>query len=77
MRNLLIDLSGVDSLSSAGLRALLGISKMLDGGAGGGGKSAHLKLLSPQQQIRRVLNIAGFENLFDIFEDRDKALESF
>lgn len=77
MRNLLIDLSEVQSLSSAGLRAFLGISKMLDGGAGGAEKSAHLKLLNPQPQIQRVLVIAGFESLFEIFEDRDKALEAF
>ena len=77
MRDLLIDLSKVQSLSSAGLRALLGISKVLGDGAGGVGNSAHLKLLSPQDQIRRVLNIAGFDNLFDIFEDRDRALADF
>jgi len=82
MRNLLIDLSEVNSLSSAGLRALLVIAKMLGvgaygAGAGAEGKSAHLKLLNPTQEIRRVLEIAGFDSLFDIFEDRDEALAAF
>ena len=82
MRNLLIDLSEVVSLTSAGLRALLGISKMLEdeeggGEAGGVGKSEHLKLLNPKPQIRGVLNIASFDSLFDIFEDREKALAAF
>jgi anti-anti-sigma regulatory factor len=46
-------------------------------GAGAEGKSEHLKLLNPQQEIRRVLEIAGFDSLFDIFEDRDEALAAF
>ncbi len=82
MRNLLIDLSEVNSLSSAGLRTLLGIAKMLGvgvdrAGVGAEGKSEHLKLLNPQQEILRVLEISGFDSLFDIFEDRDEALAAF
>lgn len=88
MRYLLMDLSGVDSMSSAGLRSVLVISKMLasdsaDQSTDKGAlenktvKSPYLKLLNPQPGIQRVLNIAGFDKFVDIYEDKNQAINSF
>jgi anti-anti-sigma regulatory factor len=88
MRYLLIDLSGVDSMSSAGLRSVLVISRMLasdraDQSADEGtrenktAKSPYLKLLNPQPGILRVLNIAGFDEFVEIYEDKTQAINSF
>ena len=88
MRYLLIDLSGVESMSSAGLRSVLVISKMLvsdraeqstdEGGLESKAvKSPYLKLLNPQPGIKRVLNIAGFDKFVDIYEDKNQAVNSF
>ena len=85
---MLMDLSGVDSMSSAGLRSVLVISKMLasdssdqstDEGAleNKTAKSPYLKLLNPQPGIQRVLIIAGFDKFVDIYEDKNQAINSF
>lgn len=88
MRYLLIDLSEVESMSSAGLCSVLVISQMLssdsadqagDAGAleNGTVKSPYLKLLNPQSGIKRVLYIAGFEKFVEIYEDKTRAINSF
>ncbi len=35
------------------------------------------KLLNPQPQVQKALNMVGFGEYFDIFDDREKALQSF
>lgn len=88
MRYLLIDLGEVDSMSSAGLHSVLVISKMLasdradqrtDEGALANrtAKSPYLKLLNPQPEIKRVLNIAGFDKFVDIYKDKIQAINTF
>lgn len=89
-RYLLLDLEGVESLSSAGLRTILAISKLLAkdqeetekqivewGDKAKPEKSPYLKLLNPQPQIARVLHIAGFDDIVEIFEIRQDAVDSF
>ena len=88
-RYLLLDLSGVSFMGSAGLRALTVIDEMLrhqSAPAAGGDdpaaaihsfKSPHLKLLGPAPAVARTLKISGFEMVFDIFSDRQAALDSF
>ncbi len=43
----------------------------------GGGKQEHVKLLSPSQLVQDVLDITGFDTLFDIYTDLDQAIASF
>lgn len=89
-RRLLLDLSGVAYMGSAGLRALYAIDRMLrqaaDDAAGGAGdsglindsfRSPFLKLLNPTRSVNHTLKISGFEMAFDIFDDRQMALDSF
>jgi anti-anti-sigma factor len=81
---LLFDLANVSYMSSAGLRVLHRlIDRLRDegvlkgGGAGDSLKSPHVKLLNPSTNVRRLLEVSGFEQLFDIYTDRDVALASF
>jgi anti-anti-sigma factor len=77
-RDVLIDLGEVSSLTSVGLRTIQAVHRLLgDQPAQPGGKSDHLKLLNPTAEVRRVLNIAGFDLSIDIFADKQTALQSF
>lgn len=55
-----LDLSEVEYLSSAGLRVLLATLKAVRAQAG------DLQLYSPRDNVRDVLEISGFSNLFTI-----------
>lgn len=41
------------------------------------GKQKNIKLLNPQDQVTSVLEMVGFSALFDVFTDRQKAIDSF
>ena len=41
------------------------------------GKQQHVKLLGPQAKVNRTLQMTGLDEFFDIFTDRQAALESF
>jgi hypothetical protein len=90
MRDLLLDLSGVTFLSSAGLRAIHGLFLLLRTDApeesdeamsrglrDGSFKSPHLMLLNPQPAVLRSLSYAGFDMYLQIHHDLHKAVESF
>ena len=77
-KNILLDLSGVGYMGSAGFRALHAISNMLeDEGGAGMGKSRRLKLLSPNNDVARVIKTLGFDVYLDTFEDKEEAVSSF
>lgn len=65
------DLSEVDYISSSGLRVMLSSLKKLkkDGGV--------LKLAGLQPYVLEVFEIAGFTQLFDIYEKEEDAVASF
>lgn len=73
--NLLLDLSGVGFMGSAGLRALHGIShRIKTAGPNGAGQ---MKLLKPSDAVSRVMKTLGFDQHFSIHDDLDAALKSF
>ncbi len=77
MKNLLVDLAQVTSLTSAGLRSLHIVYKMLGTTGSGGAKASRLKLLNPAPEIRRVLAVAGYENFIEIFDTQEQAVAAF
>ena len=79
MRNLLIDFSGVSFMSSAGLRSVHAIYKMLmkEGEKEGGNKSKNIKLLNVPEKIMKLIRVTGFHDFMDIFDDYNKAISSF
>lgn len=86
MRYLLLDLSEVDYISSAGLRVIHMIYKMLrqapqekvsKGILDGSYRACHLKLLNPCPEVDAALKMTGFDMYLDVFSDRQQALEAF
>ena len=68
---LLIDLSALDYISSAGLRVVLVAAKRLKRSAG------MLVLCGVQNQIRETFEISGFLNILTVADTRAQALERF
>ena len=67
-KRLVLDLSGVEYISSAGLRVLLMAAKRLKGPPGG------LVLCGIGPSVRTVLELAGFLPLFAVEARREEAL---
>ncbi len=42
-----------------------------------GGAQEHIKLFNPRSEVRNVLEMVGFTNVFAIFTDLDEAVKSF
>ena len=92
-RDMLLDLSDTTFISSSGLVALHSIAMLLQGrqppsaedgwaaihavGRDLGGGVQHLKLLSPQPRVERVLEKAGLKQVFEMHTDRATAIASF
>src|SRR6266498_963741 len=76
VRYLLIDMSELDTLTSAGMRALQKVYQMFTPKEERF-KVAHLKLCSAPPQIYNVLGITGFLQNIPMYESLDAALESF
>ncbi len=89
-RNLVLDLSEVGYISSAGLRAIHAVFMLLSDASGGGTgdevgrglrdgtfKSPHLKLLNPSPFVREVLQTTGFDMFLEIHRDLKEAVASF
>lgn len=76
--NILLDLSGVHYMGSAGFRAIHAITNMLDNSESVGiSKSKHLKLYNPSDEVSRVIKTLGFDSFLEIYRDRDEAVNSF
>lgn len=85
-QHLLLDLSGVEVLTSAGLRAIHNIFNlytprtdmaMINAHREEPYKSPFFKLVCPNPNIYYVLNIAGFLQNIPIYNDMDEAVRSF
>jgi anti-sigma B factor antagonist len=69
--NLLIDFAGLDYISSAGLRVLLMAAKKARTAGG------QVVLANLVNNVKEVFDIAGFNNIFPIFQSQDEALAAF
>ncbi len=69
--NIVVDLENVDYMSSGGLRELVAALKRVkkDGG--------DLRLCAPSQRVKEVLELAGLDSLFQIFDTQVLAVGSF
>jgi anti-anti-sigma regulatory factor len=95
VRDILLDLTDLSYVSSAGMVAFHNIALMLRGEAppspeGGwnayrsmgrssteSGTQKHFKLYNPQPEVNHILDMVGFNTIFEIFMDMDKAVGSF
>lgn len=89
-RHVLLDLSHVPFVSSAGLRAFnilfnrlraltpdVSDDEMRKGINNGTYKSPHLKLLNPSRETDTTLDSSGFSMFIEVFKDLKQALTSF
>jgi len=89
-RYVLLDLSEVVYISSAGFRAVSQIFKLLrsqlsvsaqvqmsQGLRDGSYKAPNLKLLGPNPRVLDALKLAGFDTFLEIYEDLETAVASF
>lgn len=65
---LVLDMKDCDYVSSAGLRFMLVIAKQLTK-VGGHGAIANLL-----EEVKDVMEMTGFDNLFNVYEDVDEAV---
>lgn len=69
---IVLDLSQVGFMSSAGLRELVLAYKKVKGVQGG-----DLRIAQPSSRVREVLEMAGLDTIFAIFETPDEAIENY
>jgi anti-anti-sigma factor len=93
VRSLLLDLTDLAFISSAGLASLHIVTKMFRGETadledGWGtykeidreresGLQKNVKLLNPSPEVDKVLDMVGFKQLIEVFSDLDEAVQSF
>lgn len=65
-----MDLSGVEYISSAGLRSLLVLGKRIKA------KGGTLLLVGLQGMVKEVFDISGFAALFPVHASHEEALEA-
>ncbi|HUP64746.1 MAG TPA: STAS domain-containing protein [Thermoanaerobaculia bacterium] len=70
-RKILLNLSKVDYIDSSGLGDLVQSFKIAQRAGGA------VKLLRPQERVRKTLHLSNLLPLFDVHEDEETALESF
>jgi len=69
--HLVLDLAQVDFMSSAGLRELVTALKKVKRAAG------DMRLSQPSARVREVLEMAGLDTIFLIFDSQDEAVASY
>ncbi|WP_119066761.1 STAS domain-containing protein [Aggregatilinea lenta] len=69
--NLVLDLSGVDYMSSAGLREMVRILKRVKRSGG------DLRIANPSERVKEVLELAGLDSIFEIYPTQVEAVGSF
>lgn len=69
--NVLLDLTKVDYVSSAGLRVLLMIYRQIKS------KNGKVILVGVSEEIKDVMSMTGFINFFEITDNIDNALKIF
>ena len=70
-RQIVVDMSELDYISSAGLRVMLASLKRLRDDSG------RLVLVGLKPQIQNVFEIAGFQRIFTIYLTAEEAISSF
>jgi anti-sigma B factor antagonist len=69
--NLIINLSELQYISSAGLRVILVVAKDIKT------KSGKIVLCSMTESVKKVFDISGFTSIFDLQENIEAALKRF
>lgn len=68
---LVVDLSGIKYMSSAGLRALVAAFRECKKHSG------DLRIANPSERMEEVLNLAGLDDVFGVYDDTTAAVGSY
>lgn len=68
-KNIILDISGLSYISSAGIGAMMGLARKLTQ------RSGDLVLLNPTQKVFAILDGLGFTKIFKIAADESEALK--
>jgi anti-anti-sigma factor len=68
---LVLDLEGVDYMSSAGLREIVSALKQLRA------RDGDLRIANPSQRVLDILDLSGLYSVFQVFPSRAEAVSSF
>ena len=71
VKKILLDLTNLDFISSAGLRVLLATAQELKENGG------DLRVCSLNREVKEVFDISGFSTLLMVFDNEAKALSGF
>ena len=69
--SIVLDLSGVEYMSSAGLREMVRVLKKVRRGSG------DLRIANPSDRVKEVLELAGLDSIFEIYPTQVEAVGSF
>lgn len=72
-RNLVIDLSRTETITSIGLRALVVVHKILAGSDNG----KHLKVTGATTVMREIMQVTGISQFIDVHDKVEEAVASF
>jgi len=67
---IVLDLAGVDYMSSAGLREIVNALKKVK-------PSGDVRISEPTERVREVLDMAGLSTILQIFNSKNDALASY
>ena len=70
-QKLIVDLSKLNYISSAGLRVFLSANKMIKK------KGGDIRICGLNNTVKEVFDISGFHMIFSIYDDEEAALEQF
>ena len=70
-KRVLLNLAGLEYLSSAGLRVILRGAKLLQG------KRGELKICNAKEPVKDVLKTSGFNNLIRVYDSEQEAFSAF
>jgi anti-sigma B factor antagonist len=68
---IVVNMKDVEYLSSAGLRALVSAVKAAKGGGG------DVRIAEPSKRVREVMDLAGLNSIFAMYDDTVEAVGSF
>ena len=68
---IVLDLAGVEYMSSAGIRGMISSLKAAKSGGG------DLRLAQPSQRVKDVVELAGLTSIFVIYDNLTEAVGSF
>lgn len=69
--HIVLDLGGVEYMSSAGLREMVRVLKRVKRSGG------DLRIANPSERVREVLELAGLDTIFEIYPTQVEAVGSF